>query len=381
MAGAPPFFLLIFALASATLLEALAFLPLLLTTRFRAARANRFLAAMLVFMAAAKADQLFQMLGGLEALPRFAFLLAPFQVLLTPALYFYARARVEPARVLRPRDLWHLVPFGLYTLYLAANVYLASADARAQFLDSGLAGSLNRLIIPVVGDALQLGYIVAVLALLRRHSILLRDFHSRVEGRDLGWLRGLMPAWTAVFLLHLALTLALPGSESGIRAPAFLLLNAMHLVFVTLLITFAIVDFVEYRRDPAPVRYRESSLSAEDRTRLYTDAEAALARGNLFCDPDLTLADLADRVAATPRELSEAINGAGGMNFFEFVNRRRIAHAMSRLTADPEARILDVALESGFNSKSAFNAAFRRHAGTSPSAFRSAAGKSEPLTT
>ena len=43
-------------------------------------------------------------------------------------------------------------------------------------------------------------------------------------------------------------------------------------------------------------------------------------------------------------------------------------------THDVWGTILDIAMESGFNSKSAFNAAFRRIVGQSPSEFRKQPG-------
>ena len=73
-----------------------------------------------------------------------------------------------------------------------------------------------------------------------------------------------------------------------------------------------------------------------------------------------------------PRWLSQIINDNWGVGFQEFLNSYRIKAAEVMLL-DPAAgdrSILDVAYEAGFNSKSAFNAAFRRHRGTTPSEFR-----------
>jgi AraC-like DNA-binding protein len=53
------------------------------------------------------------------------------------------------------------------------------------------------------------------------------------------------------------------------------------------------------------------------------------------------------------------------------VNRYRVEE-MKRLMADPEKRkltLLALALEAGFNSKAAFNNAFRKQAGTTPSRY------------
>jgi AraC-like DNA-binding protein len=383
MAGQNFLFVCVFIFVSATLLHALFFCALFSFRGFRTSASNLFIAAFMVFMAATKGDQLFQMAGGFTNHPHFAFVLAPFQTLLTPALFFFLRARVSPQFQLRAIDAIHLIPITLYTTYLALNVYSADAEARDAFLTAGLSAIVPRLIIPVIGDILQLSYIVAALILLHRHGMVLRNWYSRIEGKDLAWLRYLMLGWAVIFILHLVLTLgSYSAGLSSFLPPIVLILNGVHYLFVVLLSVLAIVDAVERRSEAGQAipRYASSTLDSDARADLHLAAVDLVGREQLFLETDLTLADLANRLAATPRELSEAINGHGGGNFFEFVNRHRIAFAQSRLAEDPPRRIIDIAFESGFGSKSAFNNAFRRCVGLSPSAYRQIAlnSKREP---
>jgi len=67
--------------------------------------------------------------------------------------------------------------------------------------------------------------------------------------------------------------------------------------------------------------------------------------------------------------VSETLNKHLGVNFFEFVNRRRIEDACTLLRAS-EASALTIAYEVGFNSRSTFHAAFKKYVGASPHAFR-----------
>ncbi|MCZ6899895.1 MAG: helix-turn-helix domain-containing protein, partial [Bacteroidetes bacterium] len=70
--------------------------------------------------------------------------------------------------------------------------------------------------------------------------------------------------------------------------------------------------------------------------------------------------------------LSQVINDRIGLNFFDFVNSYRIKEA-TRLLSDSqksEYTIIELAYESGFNSKSTFNSAFKRFAGSTPTEFR-----------
>jgi AraC-like DNA-binding protein len=98
--------------------------------------------------------------------------------------------------------------------------------------------------------------------------------------------------------------------------------------------------------------------------------------GKLYLDPDLTLAKLAESAAIPAKHLSQIINERYELNFNDFINRQRVEEAKRKLV-DPAARefkLLRIAFESGFNSKSVFNSAFRKSTGLSPSEFRKLLG-------
>jgi AraC-like DNA-binding protein len=89
-------------------------------------------------------------------------------------------------------------------------------------------------------------------------------------------------------------------------------------------------------------------------------------------ESDLTLAELAGRIGTSPQLLSQYLNHRLGLSFFDYVNGLRVAEVQA-LLADParaKTPVLDLAFEAGFNSKSTFNAAFRRVCGMTPSEWR-----------
>ncbi len=88
-------------------------------------------------------------------------------------------------------------------------------------------------------------------------------------------------------------------------------------------------------------------------------------------EPELTMADLANRLRVAPGVLSRVINAGSGQHFNDFVNAYRVAEAARRLR-DPAFRhytLLAIALEAGFNSKSTFNRVFKKLNGLTPSEF------------
>ena len=91
-----------------------------------------------------------------------------------------------------------------------------------------------------------------------------------------------------------------------------------------------------------------------------------------FLNTSLTVKDLSKEIKIPARELSVLINHKLGMHFFDFVNSYRIKNAMQLLT-DPKSKkvtVLEILYEVGFNSKSSFNTAFKKHTGFTPTAYR-----------
>jgi AraC-like DNA-binding protein len=95
---------------------------------------------------------------------------------------------------------------------------------------------------------------------------------------------------------------------------------------------------------------------------------ALMAEERPWLEPELTLAELAQRLRLHPAQLSRLINLGCGQSFSDFVNGYRVAEAQRKL-ADPRFAhysLVGVALESGFNSKSTFNRVFKKLTGQVP---------------
>lgn len=119
-------------------------------------------------------------------------------------------------------------------------------------------------------------------------------------------------------------------------------------------------------------KYEKSGLSRERMLAHRQRLDDVMRTDQVYLCPDLTLPRLAEQVGCTVNHLSQVINEGIGSSFFDYVNRYRITHAKKLLQADDsEAEaILNVAYSVGFNSNSAFYAAFKKHVGTTPAKFR-----------
>ncbi|WP_343762898.1 helix-turn-helix transcriptional regulator [Gangjinia marincola] len=92
----------------------------------------------------------------------------------------------------------------------------------------------------------------------------------------------------------------------------------------------------------------------------------------LFLDPKLSLEKLASMLTISPSYLSTMLNKDGSLSFNDAVNSYRISYAKDILLDSEfdQYTVIAIGLESGFNSKSAFYAAFKKFTGMSPSEYR-----------
>lgn len=111
--------------------------------------------------------------------------------------------------------------------------------------------------------------------------------------------------------------------------------------------------------EPLTSDYKENSLQIDD-ILLYI-------RSNY--QRPLTLDEIAQRMGYSPTYLSRFFRDKTGDSLFEYLNRLRIGHACLMLKRSNKD-ILSISIESGFNSLSFFNRAFRKFTNLSPSDYR-----------
>jgi AraC-like DNA-binding protein len=119
-------------------------------------------------------------------------------------------------------------------------------------------------------------------------------------------------------------------------------------------------------------RYLNSSYSTIQINKCFEDLQQLLATRKLFKDASLTLPRLASELRVSPNLLSITINKQTGHNFPDFINSYRIKEAQILLSSPEynQQKIAALAYETGFNSLSVFNAAFKKFTSFTPSAYR-----------
>ena len=89
-----------------------------------------------------------------------------------------------------------------------------------------------------------------------------------------------------------------------------------------------------------------------------------------YLNPDFQLMDLRHVLPMNRTYLSRFIRDEFGCTFYQFVNKYRIEEAKRLMTEQPELKIEDVAIKSGFSSRSSFTQTFTKETGFSPREWR-----------
>ncbi len=143
-------------------------------------------------------------------------------------------------------------------------------------------------------------------------------------------------------------------------------------------LAFFLVQTTLALRPQLSVEVRETVQAAYANTTLNkVDCDAVLSRLNLlmtadriYVDAELSLPNLAEKLALSPHQLSELLNARLGKSFSRYLREQRIAAARAMLCDEPAASVLSVGLSVGFTSQSNFYEAFREIEGMTPGRFR-----------
>lgn len=352
--------------------------------------ANRFLAVFLAAFAVQLFDEFMGVARFYDQVPDLVALKWTTTLLYGPCLYLYCRAMTstEPFRIGRMTWLHFLLPATRPPL--AVPFFALPEDRKLAFIYGQFepAGANEELLAWIAGtgtwvNVVQIGvYVVWSYVVLTRHRREIRDQFSYLERVNLRWLRFLVISYGLIFLSGVFLFLGADAlnivQEVSIGTYLLFIVVVYAIGFMGLrqpeIFTRLIPAADATSNNIASRKYRKSALSTEARQNVLTRLQAYMRKERPYLDNELTLPQLAQGIDVPSHQLSQSINEGLGKSFFDFVNEYRVDEAKQALQR-PVARrpnILTIAHDAGFNSKSAFYRAFRKHGGITPSEFRRA---------
>jgi AraC-like DNA-binding protein len=116
-------------------------------------------------------------------------------------------------------------------------------------------------------------------------------------------------------------------------------------------------------------KYEKSGMSDNEAKESFKLLLAYMANKKPYLDPDISLESLSGQTRIPRHHLSRIINQYKKCNFYDFLNGYRIEEFKNIMRINRNITILEAALESGYNSKTAFYSAFRKATGITPLEF------------
>jgi AraC-like DNA-binding protein len=305
--------------------------------------------------------------------PQVAQLHSPFNFLIPPLIFLYIKALISRKAGLGKGTLWHFVPAGLCLLYYLP-LYFRSREEKLAYMISAFENypPLEWRIRSTLIFLQSVVYLSLTVYLVVTHSRSMGKEASRVEKSNLFWARSF------ILVVLLCWGIATLRFFFAYDARAW----TMLIVPLTLSVWMYVMGYVTLRQAEAMVgdadeelpskKYEKSTLTPERAERYLERIRNMMQTEKPYREGDLTLQKLASSLAISPHHLSQIINERLNQNFFDFINAHRIEEA-KRMLVDPDKKhysILAISEEVGFNSKSAFNTAFRKYANMTPSEFR-----------
>ncbi len=337
--------------------------------------ANRLFAGVLVVFALAIFFHTLAAMDLILEFPHLSKIEPPLVFLFAPLFYLYVQALTKPGFALRRKDSLHFLPFLICLLYLAP-FYLGSAQEKLHhFLVEHRGNCFHCSLLYWTTLSQILIYIILVAKTLLNYKKRIRQSFSSIEKINLNWLRNVFIAVALTWIVSFVLQVVAPTLQTG------------NLVWLLVSINIYLIGYFGLRQPevftgPEPdfvtgkllKKYERSTLTPEKASEYLERLHRFMDLERPHLDSGITLPALAKRLATSTHHLSQVINEQLHQNFFEFINSRRIAEAQQRL-ADPanlNINLTEIAFEVGFNSISSFNAAFKKHAGVTPSQYRTA---------
>jgi AraC-like DNA-binding protein len=308
---------------------------------------------------------------GLFTYPHLLGVPVPFPFLHGPMLYLYTLALTNPEKFTFKQCLYHgLLPMGV--ALSIAPFCLQSAEYKIfVFSNDGIGYKTHLLVWRILLFLSGIYYIIFTYILLQNHKKRILDHFSNQEKINLNWLRFLFYGMTVLWFVILGI-----GGDENIfpAATVFLFLIGYFGIKQVGIFTNQIpalqpaAPLVEDSVEAKP-KYLKSGLSQEAAISLRLHLTEIMQEQKLYCDPELTLADLANRLQTHPNYLSQIINEKEGITFYEYVNRMRIAEFLERVQQPENQKytLMALAYDCGFNSKTSFNRNFKKITQSSPS--------------
>jgi AraC-like DNA-binding protein len=335
--------------------------------------ANRWLSLSFVSIGITLLDSSFFSSGFYLQNPNYQEVLGLFIFALIPSVYLATCYFVSPNRIFSLKELLHFLPFFIFAILNIPYLLMSASEKLAVLELNKNPTNISSIIILVILFLLYgqcVVYWFLSYRLILKHEKNIQKINSSTNLIDLAWLKQML--WGLMIMLVLWIIKDNFSQTTSITVWGFFLSS------------FYIASFAVSQGEIYPYHKEEltniSDIINENEQNNPIEEVSEISKKKLedlfltkkpYLEPNLTLPKLAEMMQMTTHELSGLINNGFQKNFYHFINGYRIEECKRILenSDDESVNMLGIAYDSGFNSKTTFNTAFKAYTGVSPTEY------------
>ncbi|MEO9871447.1 helix-turn-helix domain-containing protein [Ekhidna sp.] len=290
-----------------------------------------------------------------------------------PLLFLYVKAQTQENFKFSKSDRWLLIPI---IIQIVCSVYVRSQnffwDGTKESLTwlgyYGYAYWRNYSTVPIIASLLIIFFSIKSLKLLKKLD------ENEVDEKNFKWVINLVRSFGTYYLIVLVILIAdLVIYITTVSQDYYYFTRFYYYPFfigiAILIYWFGISSIIRGDQRILKKRKRLSEAELDSLKELADKLEVLMKEEKIYKDSLLTLAILAEHLKVKPYLLTKILNEVVHKSFTDYVNEFRVQE-ITQLVKDPSNdrfTLLSLAYDAGFNSKSSFNRAVKKHLGISPS--------------
>ena len=307
-----------------------------------------------------------------ESYPFLIFLATSCSLALGPLIWFYIKSWTAPNFRFRSRDYLHFVPL-LIEVIIHVPVYrsMMSNPIVGKDIMTAFQFGPQRMWIQILAVGSLAFYLFQALKLYNRALAVEKGYYSNEKiHRWLGYF-----LWSCILMVFYFF---------GISAIDILIFNYGLSVYfyypmsIGLTIIICWISWTHWQLESGPANSNEKAIRElrmepantpeSDLTESMQALTQFMTNHKPHLNPELTLDLLATELGVPAKQLTRTLNRGFNQHFFDFINGYRVDAIKKSIEQGRHEQItlLAIALECGFNSKSAFNRVFKKNTGMTP---------------
>jgi len=330
--------------------------------------ANKYLATLTLLLALYLFDIFLVFMGFFQNHPQFLYITAPLWYLFPVILFFYIKQTIGENTVFKWSYLIHLLPL-VFVMFWFLPFYFLTGDIKLEYMNKNRnlpGGNFLTFIYYNTSPVQLLTYIFLSLQKLNKATAL-EQLQAHYK-----WLYFLATVLMIFgFVQLLSINVFLFSGYTLVQFKHYPLATFSVLIY-TIGYLALIKPNIIFPKNIIKLVTSSNSVLTQTQLELYANKIIdVIEREKLYLNPEIKYTSLAEIVGINARYISEVLNRKIGKSFSELINGYRVKEVQKRLLDKSYQHIslLEVAMDSGFNSKSSFNRIFKKHIGITPSEY------------